>query len=206
MEKMKKELIKKISLLYQKYGIKSMTMDDVANELGISKKTLYQYFADKAELVKEIVSDTISEQACMFSELSDKRLNAIEVLYNISMYVSKFLNEMNPSISFDLRKYYPEAWEILGNHKKNHIYNSIKVNMQKGINEGLYRPELKVELIAAIYVLRTEHVLNFEPYEDDKEYTSSEIFEELIEYHIRGIATPKGIKCFEEILKNKKNK
>jgi len=66
MEEMRIELIKKISLLYQKYGIKSFTMDDVANELGISKKTLYQYFNDKADLVKQIVLHTVKEQECQF--------------------------------------------------------------------------------------------------------------------------------------------
>ena len=77
---------------------------------------------------------------------------------------------------------------------------------EKGIEEGLYRPELKVDLIAASYVLRTEQVLNLEEYYENAKYTSSDVFEELLEYHIRGISTAKGIKCFEKIRKNEKSK
>jgi len=122
------------------------------------------------------------------------------------MFISKLLKEMNPSISFDLKKYYPEAFKVLIDHKKNHIYNNIKQNIEKGIKEGLYREGLKVDIIATLYVLRTEQVLNIDEYNENVKYTSSEIFEELLEYHIRGIATPKGLKCFEEILMSEKNK
>ena len=206
MEKIKVELIEKISPLYQKYGVKSFTMDDVANSLGISKKTLYQHFEDKADLVKQIVLHTVQEQEGQFVNLVDKKYNSIEVLYKISMFVSKLLREMNPSISFDLKKYYPNAFQILIDHKKNHIFSNIKQNIEKGIEEGLYRPELKVDLIAASYVIRAEQVLNLEDYYENAKYTSSEVFEELLEYHIRGISTEKGIKCFEKIQKNEKSK
>ena len=121
MDKMRIELIEKISLLYQKYGIKSVTMDDVATELGISKKTLYQYFDDKAGLVKDIIHHYVNYQNKAFEEISDKNLNSIELIFEISKFVSKLLKEMNPSITFDLKKYYPEAWKLLIDHKTNHI-------------------------------------------------------------------------------------
>jgi len=206
MEEIRKELIEKIGQLYQRYGIKSVTMDDIAGELGISKKTLYKYFIDKADLVKKIVLHSIDEQKECFCQIADKKYNSIEILYEISKYVSKLLNNMNPSTTFDLKKYYPEAWKLLIEHKKNHIFNSIKLNIQKGINEGLYRADLKIDLIATIYVSRTEKVLNVEEYNGETKYSSSEIFEEMLKYHIRGIATPKGLKYYEDILFKEKNK
>lgn len=179
-------------------------MDDVATELGISKKTLYQHFADKADLVKEVVLHSISSQNQFIENISCKKLNSIELIFEISKYVSLLLKEMNPSITFDVKKYYPEAWKILIEHKTNHIYNNIILNINKGISEGLYRNDLRVELVAMLYVFMINDTCNKEDFEGTSKYSSSEMFEEIVKYHIRGIATPEGLKCFDEILKKEK--
>ena len=104
-------ILNKVKVLYSKYGIRSVTMDDVSRELGMSKKTLYQYVKDKTELVDKIVDLEIDRYGCFFDSLSSQNLNAIEELFEVQKIVSKMLREHNPSQNYDLRKYYPEQYD-----------------------------------------------------------------------------------------------
>jgi len=192
------EILSKTLELYYKYAIKSVTMDDVARELGISKKTLYQYVANKKELVEKVIKSELERVAQMHSKIKNMNLNAIEELFEVSKMMNEHLKKHNPALFYDLRKYYPKLYHEVRIHKRTKAYESVLRNLKKGISEGLYRKEIKAEIIAKLYISRME-----QSYDDSifsiEEITSIEVFNEILIYHLHGICNEKGLK----ILKNK---
>ncbi|HNW99387.1 MAG TPA: TetR/AcrR family transcriptional regulator [Bacteroidales bacterium] len=193
------EVILKISQLYMKYGIRSVTMDDVAKELGISKKTLYQYFKDKDDLVQKVVSHYMNMLMEGLNKLEDNTNNAIENLLQMSRYLTQMLKQANTSVTFDLQKYYPEIWSKTIMNRMELVYELTKSNMLQGIKEGLYRSNLDVDIIAHLYLFRIEMTKLFEKMQE-KNFSFENIFKELFIYHIRGIANKKGIEYLEKKL------
>ena len=197
------DIIIKVSDLYLKYGIKSVTMDDVARELGISKKTLYLHFKDKDELVKKVVDFHMDGQLAQMREVASQKTNAIEELLMLSKFLSEFFKQVNPSVTYDLQKYYPEIWKNIVTNRRDHIYKQIKDNMKKGIKEGIYRSDQNVDIIAFFYLFRLEMSKMLDLIAETK-YPFEEIFNTLFNYHIRGIANEKGISYLECKIKNEK--
>ena len=136
------EIIVSISTLFMKYGIKSVSMDDVSRELGISKKTLYQYFKDKDELVTKVVEHHAELLSGEMFKMVSENANAIEQLLQVSKFVSQYLKNINPSVTYDLKKYYPQIWKNVNLNNRDYIFNQIKQNMINGIKEGLYRSDI----------------------------------------------------------------
>ena len=196
-----KEIIIKVSEIYLKYGIKSVTMDDVARELGISKKTLYLYFKDKDDLVKKVVDYHMDLQHECMKSFTFENVNAIEELLMVSKFISNFMKQINPSVTYDIQKYYPEIWKSIVSDRMDHIFKQIKDNMKRGIKEGLYRKDLNIEIIARIYLFRIDAAKTLDLITENK-YTYEEIFNTFFNYHIRGIANQNGI----EYLESKKKK
>ncbi len=198
-----KNILTKVRCLYMKYGIKSVTMDDIARELGISKKTLYQYVNDKNELVKLVVEMELNEKKSI-TEICRPELNAIEEIFELHKSVRQMLKDYNPSTEYDLRKYYPELYSRVMTIRRERIYSNILSNLSKGKAEGLYRPELNDELIAKLQLSRVESAF------DDKIFTQDELlspkfFLEMFVYHIRGIANEKGLIVLDQKLKEVEN-
>jgi len=197
MEEKVNDILKKVSELYLKYGIKSVTMDDVAKELAISKKTLYEYFADKNDLVSKFLDYHIQKIRCVFEEEKDDGFNAIDHLLFISKIMISFLQDLNPSVHYDLQKYYPAIFKSLFEYKRTNMLNSVKQNIVRGMKEGLYRKDLNPDIIAHIYVNRVEASMDAD-FLKSNEFSSSELFSEMFNYHIRGISSKKGIEYFEK--------
>jgi TetR/AcrR family transcriptional regulator, cholesterol catabolism regulator len=196
-------ILEKVSVLYMKYGIRSVTMDDVARELGISKKTLYEHFADKSELVKCFIELQLGSMDKEFLNLSQKKINAIERLLEISDMMIRFMRDFNPSVNFDLQKYYSEIWSLLMEFKRDQVFIYFKENLTQGISEGLYRKDMNPDIIARMYMLTIVAIMDtdFAPLIMN---SLSPVFREIITYHIRGIATKKGLDLFESISKKHK--
>ncbi len=195
-----KTILLKVRVLYMKYGIKSITMDDVSNELGISKKTLYQYVADKDDLVGKFVDNEISIRQAEICECFKAGYNAIEELFEISLFMIRLMKDQNPATDHDLKKYYPHHYQKTVKARREGTYNYILMNLKNGKREGLYRKEMDEEIIAKIYLSRLENV-HLNDFFSVEEFTSMKIFLELLAYHIRGIASEKGIVVFEKKLK-----
>jgi len=190
--------------LYLKYGIKSITMDDIARELGISKKTLYQYVIDKDDLVGKFIDNEIAlrqEEICKCFKIG---FNAIEELFEISIFMNKLMRDQNPATDHDLKKYYPQHFQKTVKARREGIYNYILLNLKKGINEGLYRKELDREVIAKLYLWRAENI-DLNDMFTVEEFTSIKLFVELLTYHVRGIATEKGIVVLDKKIKELEN-
>jgi AcrR family transcriptional regulator len=195
-----KNILFRVRELYMKYGIKSITMDDVAAELGISKKTLYQFVVDKDDLVGRYIDYEIElrqEEICKCFKIG---FNAIEELFEISGFMNKMMRDQNPATEHDLRKYYPHHYQKTIKTRRERMYSYVLLNLKKGKEEGLYRKEMDEEIIAKLYLSRSENI-HFNELFTIEEFTSSKLFTELIIYHVRGIATEKGIIVLEKKIK-----
>jgi transcriptional regulator with XRE-family HTH domain len=187
-----------------KYGIKSITMDDVARELGISKKTLYQFVSDKDDLVGKFVDNEVAlrqEEICKCFGIG---FNAIEELFEISIFMNKLIRDQNPATDYDLKKYYPQHYQKTLKARREGIYSYILLNLKKGIKEGLYRKEMNKDVIAKLYLWRSENT-NLSDMFTVEEFGSIKLFVELLSYHVRGIATEKGIVALEKKVKELEN-
>ena len=193
------KLLEKVSLLYLKFGIKSVTMDDVAHELGISKKTLYQYVHDKTELVEKVVEHV---RQCTFSVMKgigDTGGNAIEQLIDVSLQINAMMKDYSPSYEYDLRKYYPDIYNNLMSARRKLMYESIIANIRQGKKEGIYRRDLDEIIIAKLLLFRMESLRSSELFTIE-EIQSVKFFGELFVYHIRGIATDRGLEVLDKNL------
>ncbi len=199
-----KNILARVRCLYQKYGIKSITMDDVSRELGISKKTLYQHVKDKTELVEGVVDMEIERHTEIFGKIFNNQYNAIEELFEVQKVNNQMIKDHNPSQMYDLKKYYPEQFEKVVKARRNVIYNNILNNIIKGKTEGLYRAELNNELIAKLHLLRIENAFDTDIFTLE-EITSNQLFYEIFVYHIRGISTRQGIEFLEKKIKETEN-
>jgi TetR/AcrR family transcriptional regulator, cholesterol catabolism regulator len=200
-----KNILSKVRELYIKYGIKSITMDDVAMELGISKKTIYQYVTDKDDLVGKFIDNEIlkrQEEICNCFKIG---FNAIEELFEISLFMNKIMRDQNPVTEHDLKKYYPDHYQKIVKARRDGIINYILANLRKGKKEGLYRDDLNADIIAKLYLSRVESI-QLNDLITVEEFTSVKLFVELLTYHVRGIATNKGISVLEKKIKELETK
>ncbi|MEA3318200.1 MAG: TetR/AcrR family transcriptional regulator [Bacteroidota bacterium] len=192
----KKKIVTKVSELYQKYGIKSITMDDVARELGISKKTLYKHVSNKEDLVKLFVEFVKEQRNYEMESIKNMNNNAIEKLLEVNKIVIKMLKNFNPSIEYDLKKHYPEQFAEIRNIRKERMYKAVRANLEKGINDGLYRKEMNTNIIAKAHVSRVENSFTNEVFTLE-EITSPNFSNELMIYHLRAIVNKKGLEFLE---------
>ena len=186
------EIVQQVAQLYGKYGIKSVTMDDVARELGISKKTLYEYFADKSALVSAVVDYLIDRKVSFFESQKQGRENAVEELLFIFKYYLSVIKEFNPSLEFDLKKYYPQIYTRVKERKRRGIIENTLANLKRGKKEGFFRADLNEDLISRLYLLRIESLPESDLFSQE-EIFSQELFEEMFYYHLYGVLSEKGL-------------
>ncbi|MFH1297035.1 MAG: TetR/AcrR family transcriptional regulator [Bacteroidota bacterium] len=191
MEGKVQQIILLVYKLYQRYGIKSVTMDDVARHLGISKKTLYEFFTDKEDLVKQVLIRDYDMKLAFFLEIERKNLNAIEELFEVYKMIKEIFKDYNPSVEYDIRKYYPALFSQLREIKRTRMYELSMKNMNKGKREGLYRSDLNASIVARLHVFRVENILESELFSIE-ELTSIKVFHEIFVYHLNGILSDKG--------------
>ena len=191
MDKKKLDIIERSSLIYLKYGIKSVTMDDLANQLGVSKKTIYKYFSDKNELVLTIIQRTLNFEEKMCHKIQTKSENALEALIKISKMVIERLNNVNPTIFLDLQKHYSEAWHLMEKHKWEFVLTAISDNIKRGIDEKIYRDDLNVEVVSRLYIATIDVIMNPEIYKWP-EFQFHELFKEVMKFQFHGLINENG--------------
>lgn len=177
--------------LFMQYGLRSVSMDDIANSLGISKKTIYIYYADKDELVNAVVGTIIerNQAACDFDRESAD--NAVHEIFLAVDLVQELFRSMNPSLLFDMQKYYPGAFTKFLAHKNDYLFGLIRENVMRGMNEGLYRADIKVDVISRFRVECI--VLPFNPdFHNNVKADLAEIEEELTFHFLYGLVSEKG--------------
>jgi len=198
-----RDILQKAGELFMLYGIKSMTMDEIARQLGISKKTLYQHVSNKNELVEKVVASKIHDERECICQMVKPEGNAIDQLMEITAFVKGNMKKMHPSVMFDMQKYHLDAWNSIKNHKDNFIFTTMKTNLERGIEDGMYRANLNPEIVARLYLSMMNIVMN--PTESgfgQTGFEQSEVHEQMMRYHIRGIANEKGRNYLKEKFNN----
>lgn len=202
---MKDKIINKATEMFLSYGFKTVTMDDIANEIAISKKTIYKYFDNKEHLVDATtmcVQETIDS---LISSIMEKNYNAIEENFVIKSIFKDLFKNAKTSPMFQLKKYYPETYTKLMEREFCSFSECVKSNLQKGIEQKLYRSNIDIDMVMKLYF-----TLVFGAYESDmfgtdlKDIVKIEI--DILEYHTRAIATLYGYSILEkELIKYKEN-
>ncbi|MBX2932378.1 MAG: TetR/AcrR family transcriptional regulator [Chitinophagaceae bacterium] len=194
---MQHRIVEESTKLFMKYGIRSISMDEIAHHLSISKKTIYQYYKDKDALVDEVIENEILRHKQSGCEHKICCNNAIHEIFMAMETVNEIFKTTNPIIVFDLKKYHLSAYKKLSDFKSNFFYELIKDNLERGINEGLYRPEINVDIISRYRVGAIFMILDNESLVANK-HTITEIMWEIAELFMHGIASNKGIKLIQK--------
>ena len=197
-DKKKTEILMKVAEFFMQNGIKSHTMDDVSKFLGISKKTLYLHVANKKDLVNKAMALLMDNDVRTCNDILQMDGNAIDKIYAINKQVSQQLQMTQPVVIYDLKNYYPEAWEIVQNHKSQFITLEIRNSLTEGIEEGLFR-DINVEIIATANVNLIFSIFEDKVFPNHK-YSFTQIHREIVKYHIRGIASEKGLKYINQLM------
>lgn len=185
--------------LFLSFGFKSVTMDDIAQKMGISKKTIYAHFPTKSKLVEATTIFLLETIDGGIEQIRQKDLNAIEELFEIKKFVMHHLKDEKSSPQYQLAKYYPKVYKNVESHHLKLMCCSISDNLEKGIKGGYYRENLPVEFISKLYFLGMTAIKGSELFSPE-DYTMRELTENYLEYHLRAIVTPKGFKTLKDFL------
>lgn len=196
-----KIIVDRVAKMYLEYGIKGVTMDDVAHKLAISKKTLYQYFKDKKELVWAVLENQNRNKQIDFSILEEHDTNAIDELFYFYEIQVEMIKSHKPAFVYDLKKYYPDICTHFQKIKHKRIFESVKNNLVKGKKEGLYRNDLNEDIISRLNLMRTEGIMNSGTFSIE-EMVSTNLFSEIFRYHLFGIVSDKGRKILHQKFNN----
>jgi AcrR family transcriptional regulator len=185
--------------LFKKYGIRSVTMTDIAKELGMSKKTLYVHIVNKQDLVSKVMKRHIvkEKETCLL--IGREAKNALDELLKLSLYKQQEVDEMNPSILFDLHKYHRSVWEMLDDFNHKEVLGIVENNLNKGVKEGLYRANLAVSLISRLQISWMP-ILSNEDLFPANDFPTPQLHREFMRYHIHGIVSDKGRKLLKTML------
>ena len=185
--------------LFLTLGFKSVTMDEIASKIGMSKKTLYAHFKTKADLVKKASLHFCTNVCDGVDAISESEsANPIEELYEVKKYVMQQLKGDNTSPVYQLKKYYPEVHKKVEIMQFDHMNNCIKRNVERGITMGLYRDNIDTGFIARMYFVGIQGIKDISVFPAD-DYPVNELYDQYLEYHLRGIVTPAGRKILNQL-------
>lgn len=195
-------ILTKAKELFFSYGLKSVSMDDLAKMAGVSKKTIYQFFADKNELVNRIVDDLIACHHSLFSECQCEAKDAVEEVLIQSNEPFDTWASVNQAFFFELEKSFPDVWAKLEQHKQNVLLPGIMKNLERGIGENLYREDIDVAFTADVRIQQLSSALQPAAFTGRK-MNGSQLLNELTSFYLHGITTEKGKKILSKYLKNR---
>ena len=192
--------LKRVEELFFKLGVKSITMDDVARELGISKKTLYAFVESKDDLVSKVMDRHMSEQ-CQFDEvLHAESTNAVDQMVRVIRQVISELSQMKPNLVHEMQKYHREVWDRINNIQQTHILNMARQNLEWGRSEGLYRSDFDLEIAARFYISGVMSIFD-EQFFPKPPFSFDELFKAFIINYLHSIVSEKGLEILQEKLK-----
>jgi len=179
--------------LVMRYGIRSVSMDDIAANLGMSKKTIYQYFKDKDELVEAVVDEVINTNQCACQTDIERSDNAVHEIFLVMDMMAEMLKTMNPSILHDMQKYHPAAFTKFKKHKDEFLYNICSQNLERGLKEELYRPEIAVDILCR-YRVETMFIPFNPDFQQSLKHNLAKLEEEILMHFLFGLVSQKGYK------------
>ena len=196
---MKETILHKATDLFLNLGFKSVTMDDLAHEMGISKKTIYSHFYNKTQLVEECTMNLFWLISRGIDHICSLGKNPIEELYEIKKFVMVHLKDERSSPQFQLQKYYPKIHTTLKNKQFEVMRECVIQNLRKGIEMGIYRENLNIEFVSRIYFAGVSSIKDHTLFPNEI-FPLVELMDDYLEYHLRGIVTPKGRQILNETI------
>lgn len=190
-------IIKTTQELIFRHGTRSITMDDIAKELGMSKKTIYQYFEDKNEIIHSIMQIKLKEDAHNIGEIAKKSDNVVEEFFAIMKYVGKVIGQVNPNLFYDLQKYHPHTWQLFQEFKETCIMKMVEDTLLRGIKQGLIRPEINISILTRMRMEQVNMGFNPSVFPPDK-FNILEAQLSMIEHFLYGVCTLKGYKLIDK--------
>ena len=189
---MREKIISKATELFLNLGFKSVTMDDIANELGMSKKTIYVHFSNKTKLVEATTFHLFDVICDGIDGICDTATNPIEELYSIKLYVMTHLKNEKTSPQFQLKKYYPQIHQRLKNKQFEKMHKSVLESLIEGVKTGVFRDSIDTDFISRMYFTGMTGIKDNMFFPHDK-YQMDYLMESYLEYHLRAIVTDKGM-------------
>jgi TetR/AcrR family transcriptional regulator, cholesterol catabolism regulator len=193
----KERILEKATDLFMRYGIRSITMDEIAAQLGISKKTIYQFFTDKDAMVEAVMNEEMkhNEEGCRaFSATAE---NAVHEIFLAMDSMQEMLKTMNPQLIHDLEKFHPVASKRLKQYKYHFLFTMIKENLERGRREGIYRNDLNTDLTTRHRIESAFMPFNQEAFPQNK-YPLNQTCQELAVLFLHSICNPGGKKLIEK--------
>lgn len=191
-------IIKGADELFCQYGFRSVTMDDIAKHLGVSKKTIYQHYKDKNEIINLLIKERMISQNFQMNKRCDESDNAVQEIYYSLRDLDFLLATMNPMLFYDLQKYHQEAWKAFMIFKEEKILAKIIVNLERGLKEGLYREDLNINVIARLRLDQVDIIFSENKRYDTRNYSLAEIMTEITRHFLFGICNKKGIELIKK--------
>ncbi len=185
--------------LFLSYGFKSVTMDDIASSLGVSKKTIYHHFDNKTKLVEATTLNLFESISCGIDHICSLEKNPIEEIYSIKQFIMEHLKDEKSSPQYQLQKYYPKIFNTLKSKQFEVMQTCVTDNLNRGINQGLYRDSISVEFIARIYFNSMLAIKDKDLF-PLKKFSMNMLMSNYLEYHLRGICTPKGLEILNQFI------
>jgi AcrR family transcriptional regulator len=183
--------------LFLQAGIKSVTMDDIAKHLGMSKKTIYQFFSDKNDLVMALVKKKLKEDEDQINAMIESSANVIDEMLNMMKCSEEILSRINPIVFHDLQKYHPEAWNEFQRFKADVLVNKLEILLTKGIEQGFMRPDIDVRILAKMRVNQVEMGFNTNIF-PVAQFNTWKVQMQLQEHFNYGICTIKGHQLLDQ--------
>jgi len=194
----KEKILKGSEELFMRYGVRSISMDDIARHLGISKKTLYQHFADKDELVLKVSRGHLERNITQFDSIRNEAKNPIEELAMISVCMKQNMESLNPTLLFDLQKFHPKAWSEWIAFKGKYLRESIVRNLNQGIAEGYIRADINPEIMAAMRIELVQLAFNPDIFPVNR-FRLAEVQAQIFDHFVYGLVTDKGKKLYQKL-------
>jgi AcrR family transcriptional regulator len=193
----REKILEGTEVLFMKFGVRSVSMDDIARHLAVSKKTLYQHFADKDELVYRMSERYLARTTRHYEDIQEQAKNPVEELSLISKRIKTDFEQLNPGMLFDLQKFHPKAWGLYLHHKEKIISQSVVRNIKQGMTDGYYRPDLNPEIIGIIRVMMIEDAFDEQAFPKTR-FNFVEVQYQVFELFVHGICTDKGKKLYQK--------
>jgi len=194
----KERIVKSALNLFWRYGIKSVTMDDIAKDLGISKRTIYQHFADKEAILEMVIKEELSSQKCEMEKIDEDAEKPIEQMIQATDQMRTALAHMNPTLLYDLKKYYPDSWALFQSYKHEFILKSIRDNLSHGIELGMYHADIDIDVLSLLRIEEIEIAFDNTIFPPDK-FHMIRVQMQFVHHFLRGILTEKGLKHYNTI-------
>ncbi|HKJ48842.1 MAG TPA: TetR/AcrR family transcriptional regulator [Christiangramia sp.] len=200
---MRDKILNTATEMFLQYGFKSVTMDDIAENMGISKKTIYAHYSTKNKLVQASGSHLLKTISLGIDEIRSKNLNPVIENFEIKQFVNQHLKGEKTSPHFQLKKYYPKVFDKLIEEQFEVLENCVGDNISRGIDLGYYRKQINVPFVCRIHFVGMMGVKDKEVFPLEQ-FSEQDLTEEFLNYHLRAICSPKGIKTLEEYINNEK--